>query len=167
MAETPENPNSYQGKQVIINSDRLLFNAKTDSILLYSNEAIGFSTQGSIHFDTSILDESKVIINSPNIYLGLDGDKIPTEPAVLGNELADYLAGDLGILDVIEDFIDVVTDNITFTDSKGGSTGPNTANDTTVAGLKKMVEDLRTRAKLPDYPYVALGDFKSEITKLS
>ena len=30
----PVNPGSYLGNQVIINSDRLLFNARTDSILL-------------------------------------------------------------------------------------------------------------------------------------
>ena len=35
----PVNPGSYLGNQVIINSDRLLFNAKTDSILLFSDIA--------------------------------------------------------------------------------------------------------------------------------
>ena len=52
MTYIPENPNSYTGNQVIINSDRLLFNAKEDSILFYSNKAIGFSTNGNFHFDT-------------------------------------------------------------------------------------------------------------------
>ena len=28
MAETPTQPNEYQGKQAIINSDRILFNSK-------------------------------------------------------------------------------------------------------------------------------------------
>jgi len=86
---TPKSPLLYDGNQVVINSDRLLFNAKTDSILLFSNEVIGFSTNGSFHFDTSDNDESKFIINAPNIYLGLDLKKLPTEPAVLGNELHD------------------------------------------------------------------------------
>ena len=49
----PKDPNIYQGNQVVINSDRLLFNAKLDSILLFSDKAIGFSTNGSFHFDTS------------------------------------------------------------------------------------------------------------------
>ena len=53
MSTKPTIPGLYQGNQVIINSDRLLFNAKEDSILLFSNKAIGFSTRGSIHFDTS------------------------------------------------------------------------------------------------------------------
>ena len=41
MAYIPTDPHLYQGKQVIINSDRLVFNAKDDSILLYSDKAIG------------------------------------------------------------------------------------------------------------------------------
>ena len=32
----PTEPFSYQGKQVIVNGDRLLFNTKNDDILLYS-----------------------------------------------------------------------------------------------------------------------------------
>ena len=91
MSYKPDAPEIYQGKQVIINSDRLLFNAKDDSILLFSKEAIGFSTVGSIHFDTSDKKDgdkaSKVVINSPNIYLGLKReygeDLLPTESAVL------------------------------------------------------------------------------------
>ena len=79
----PENPKTYKGNQVIINSDRLVFNAKQDAILLYSDKAIGFSTGGSIYFDTSQvdkdqeaedpnnLDHGKFIVNSPYIYLGL------------------------------------------------------------------------------------------------
>ena len=52
MNYIPETPNNYIGKQVIINSDRLIFNAKNDSILLFSDKAIGFSTNGNFHFDT-------------------------------------------------------------------------------------------------------------------
>ena len=52
MITIPESPNTYQGNQVIINSDRLVFNAKKEAILLYSDKAIGFSTNGNFHFDT-------------------------------------------------------------------------------------------------------------------
>ena len=72
MAYTPLPPESYQGNQVLINSDRLIFNAKKDSILLYSDKVIGFSTNGSFHFDTSPESDSKFVLNSPNIYLGLE-----------------------------------------------------------------------------------------------
>ena len=92
MTFIPENPKTYKGNQVIINSDRLVFNAKKDSILLFSDKAIGFSTNGSFHFDTSPNEESKFVINSPQIYLGLEyDDTLPTQPAVLGEELKEIL----------------------------------------------------------------------------
>jgi hypothetical protein len=84
--EAPEQPNVYEGKQVLINSDRLVFNAKADSILIYSNKHIAFSSNGNIHFDTG--DEGNFVMNSKNISLGLEGDKnLPPEPAVLGNQM--------------------------------------------------------------------------------
>lgn len=94
MKFIPENPKSYQGNQVIINSDRLVFNAKNDAILLYSDKVMGFSTKGNFHFDTDTNKDTKFIINAPNIYLGLSNPQtgtLPTEPAVLGNELETLL----------------------------------------------------------------------------
>ena len=40
MSYIPQQPNVYQGKQVIINSDRILFNAKDDSIILIADKYI-------------------------------------------------------------------------------------------------------------------------------
>jgi len=68
MSYIPDTPSIYQGKQVIIDSDRLIFNAKDDSILLFSDKAIGFSTNGSFNFDTSDKEDSKFVVNSPKIY---------------------------------------------------------------------------------------------------
>ena len=149
MAYLPKPPESYQGNQVIINSDRLVFNAKTDSILLFSDKAIGFSTKGSFHFDTSpkdILDvdgeESKLIVNSPNIYLGLDDGVFPTEPAVLGDELGEFLDE---LLDLLKDMIDVITDEVSYTvTSAPGITGMNVKN--IIAGLPERT-DLTNRQK--------------------
>ena len=85
MAYIPQDLATYQNNQVLINSDRLIFNAKEDSILLFSDKVIGFSTNGSFHFDTSPnKDTSKFVLNAPNIYLGLEFDNtLPTQPAVL------------------------------------------------------------------------------------
>ena len=86
------NPSTYIGNQVLINSDRLVFNAKKESILLYSDKVIGFSTNGSFHFDTSPDPGSKFIVNAPEIYLGLlNGKELPVQPAVLSNDLIDVL----------------------------------------------------------------------------
>ena len=94
MTYIPESLSTYQGNQVILNSDRLVFNAKNDSILLFSNKSIGFSTNNNFHFDTNNSEgsESKFIVNSPKIYLGLRyNNTLPENPAVLGNELESIL----------------------------------------------------------------------------
>ena len=157
MSYKPTNTTDYQGKQVIIDSDRLLFNAKNDSILLFSDKAIGFSTKGSIHFDTSNTKDNKIVINSPNIYLGLKVDKnLPTEPAVLGDELDDWLTGINGLLDVMEGIIDDIIFKVSYT-APGGFTGPNPRNIQALSLRRTQIENLRDNVHL----------FKSKITKLT
>ena len=156
MSYIPTSTTDYQGKQVIIDSDRLLFNAKNDSILLFSDKAIGFSTRGSIHFDTSNSKDSKIVINSPNIYLGLKfNNNLPTEPAVLGNELDDWLTGINGLLDVLEGIIDDIIIKVSYT-APGGFTGPNPRNEEAFSLRRRQIEDLRNNVSI----------FKSKITKL-
>ena len=109
----PDPVNRYKGAQVIINSDRLVFNAKTDSVLMYSDKTIGFSTTGGIYFDTGTntktsKNPSRFVVNSPEIYLGLKDDafnegRLPTQRMVLGNELRKWLNTLLKILDGIFD----------------------------------------------------------------
>ena len=152
---TPKSPLLYDGNQVVINSDRLLFNDKTDSILLFSNEVIGFSTNGSFHFDTSDNDESKFIINSPNIYLGLDLKKLPTEPAVLGNELHD-------LLDKILDLINGLTGDLIYkisyiVTSPGGPTALNPANEGALLETRQRIQQLKRE----------INAIKSDITKIA
>ena len=82
----PTQPYEYEGKQVVINSDRLLFNAKSDSLLVYSNKHMAFSANNHIHFDTG--DEGNFVVNANLIHIGLEGDKkSPAEHGVLGNNL--------------------------------------------------------------------------------
>jgi len=83
MAYEPDAPSEYSGKQVIINSDRLLFNARTDSILVIADQSVGISTNGTFNVDSGDI----AIINSPEIYLGLDA----VEPVVLGDTLLGLL----------------------------------------------------------------------------
>ena len=140
MTKTPDAPHIYQGKQVIINSDRLLFNAKTDSILLFSNKAIGFSTNGSIHFDTSGGDENNFIVNAPNIYLGLDyKDHLPKEPAVLGDSLDEFLNE---VLDLINNLWDATLYEVSYTES-GVFTGPNPSNIGVEKRIERQIKELR------------------------
>ena len=153
-------PNTYEGKQVIINSDRLIFNARNDAILLYSNEQIGFSTNGNFHFNTSNLPENKFIINAPNIYLGLDfkGD-LPYSEAVLGHELGEYIGGTGGILETLEQMIDVITGQLTFISPSpyGPVTSPNVKNEAKFSKVLGRISDLKKE----------VNNFKSNITKIA
>ena len=89
---TPTLPHEYQGKQVIINSDRVLFNSKTDSVLGFAYKHISFSANGNIHLDTSDNTDSQIVLNSPNIYLGLEqNENFPSEHAVLGDKAEELI----------------------------------------------------------------------------
>ena len=141
MAYIPTLPKNYTGNQVIINSDRLIFNAKEDSILLYSNKVIGFSTNGSFHFDTSPNDDSSFIINSPNIYLGLEYDNtLPTQPAVLGDELQDILRR---IINQIMGLMNDIEFKISYMVSvPGAPTAPNPTNTAALQGRYQNLQDI-------------------------
>ena len=156
MTYIPQSPNTYQGNQVIINSDRLLFNAKTDSILLFSDQAIGFSTNGSFHFDTSPDENtSKFVVNSPNIYLGLEyDDTLPTQSAVLADDLIVALED---ILDSILTIYADITFQVSFLSTSPGTlTGINTKNYRLYQKREREIEKIKE----------SLQDIKSQNTKL-
>jgi hypothetical protein len=156
MAYTPLPPESYQGNQVLINSDRLIFNAKEDSILLFSDKAIGFSTNGSFHFDTSPDEnESKFVVNSPNIYLGLEFDNtLPIQSAVLSDDLMSSLN------DILE-AISKVYQDIVFNISYVSTAPPN------LTGMNpKNYDILKSRLKELQRIKDDFESFKSQNTKL-
>ena len=160
MKFIPTSPDTYQGNQVIINSDRLVFNAKKDTILLYSDKAIGFSTRGNFHFDTDNSEDTKFIVNAPNIYLGLNNlrtGELPTEPAVLGNELKGLL---IQILDLLDNMTIDMCYNVShiqsLPDGTPAPTGMNDANASIVNCLKEEITDVRNN----------LDDIMSQNTKL-
>ena len=157
MSYVPQQPNVYQGKQVIINSDRLLFNAKNDSILLIADKSIAFNTKGTINFDTGTnVENNKFIINSPNIHLGLkisDNFAPPTEPGVLGDALET----------VLNDFKDYLySDLIIFLRSEYRQRIPGGA----TLGVSSSVKFSNLRKKL-DIIRKTLKDFKSNTVKLT
>jgi hypothetical protein len=75
--DAPSNPNQYIGKQIILNSGRLVFNTTEDHLLLSSAKSISLSSIGTVN-----IDASEVIMQTGNIYLG---SKNANEQLVLGN----------------------------------------------------------------------------------
>lgn len=142
----PEQPNIYQGKQVIINSDRLVFNAKEDAILLSSDKAIGFNTNGSFHFDSSNHEDNKFIVNTPNIYLGLKSNgNLPSEPALLGDKTEEWMEE---LIDLIEGTLDDLVSKISYISTIPGTpTAPNPVNETFISVRRLQINDLRSQIK--------------------
>ena len=120
----------YLGEQIIINSGRVTLNSKDDSVFLFSKKAIGFSSAGTINFDA----DEYVIVNAPNIYLGI-GAK---EPLVKGTQLTI-------MLDDILDALRVLAAQLSGAqDSKGASiTNVIVASDS----LKNSVGRIKSRLK--------------------
>ena len=153
----PESPSKYKGKQIILNSDRFLFNSKEDSILLFAQKSIGFSTEGSLNFDTGTGQGSHMIINTPLIYLGMDDKILPTEPAVLGNKLAGGNPGETGILEdmllLINDVLDFLATQYTVTDSVGNQTAPGinnfepliTTNGNSIKNIRGKLDSIKSK----------------------
>jgi hypothetical protein len=79
----PTNPNEYNGKQIILNSGRLIFNSNDDHILLSSAKSINLNSKESVNIDTP-----SFIIQSNEMYLGSNE---ATEPLLLGNATVDLL----------------------------------------------------------------------------
>ena len=79
----PTFPSQYKNPQVILNSDRIVINAKSDSVLLSAQQSIGMSTNGSVN-----IDAISHYISSNDIKLG---SKNATQPVLLGNDTIEVL----------------------------------------------------------------------------
>ena len=79
----PETPNQYAGSQIIINSDRVILNSKTDHIMLSSAKSVSLNAVDSVNIDTK-----EHIVDADSILLG---SKDATEHLMLGDKTVDML----------------------------------------------------------------------------
>jgi len=82
--QKPTSPKEFSGKQIILNSGRLVFNSANDHILLSSAKTINLNSLESINIDT----KDTIIQTSGKIYLA---DKNASQQALLGNKTVDFL----------------------------------------------------------------------------
>ena len=80
----PVKPNEYTGRQIILNSGRLVFNTTQDHLLLSSQKSINLNAVESINFDTT----GPVTLQAGEVYLG---SKSATEPVLLGQSTINLL----------------------------------------------------------------------------
>jgi hypothetical protein len=78
----PEKPTEYKQPQIILNSDRVILNAKTDEVLISGEKSIGLSSNKSVNI------ESKETIIDGNVLLG---SKDAKESALLGDTTQELL----------------------------------------------------------------------------
>ena len=81
----PEAVGTYSGEQIILNSGRLVFNAKNDSIILGAEKSIHLTSDTSVNIDGG----SQIAIVAPKVYLGsttgIEGTQL--QSVVLGENL--------------------------------------------------------------------------------
>ena len=83
--DAPIYPSQYNGNQIILNSGRLLFNSKEDSILLTSKKSINLNSIDSVN-----IDSPKTVVASKEVLLG---DKNAKESVILGDKFLTDLSG--------------------------------------------------------------------------
>jgi len=127
----PDAPNKFAGKQIILNSGRLIFNSGTDHILLSSAKSINLNSQESVNIDTK-----DFIIQSNKIYLGSNK---ATEPLMLGNQTVTLLKDLINTLDVFFTIMQTATTSPTSPNSP--ATLP-TLNQSAVQ-IKGMLENIK------------------------
>jgi hypothetical protein len=128
QAKTPQAPTAtsykpvfpYRGKQIIIDSDRVMLNAKKDSVFILGDKAVGISTNGTFNIDSG----DKTIINSPQIDLGLNAK----HPLIKGDE---FLA-------IFQQFL-LVINQVTVPELEDATD----SNDVKIASVNRAGEGLR------------------------
>ena len=81
--DAPKTPKEYSGKQILINSGRLVFNTTQDHLLLTSQKSINLNAVDSVNIDTK-----EYIVKSDVIKLG---SQKAEEPILKGNALVTEL----------------------------------------------------------------------------
>ena len=118
----------YQGNQVILNSDRLIFNTKADDVIISSKRDVSITLSGAFHVNVGPSGRQNAstnffVVNSPKIQFGIGN----TEPITKGNSLATLLTNLLNAL------TDLATNLTSATGVGVGTVGEPTIN---AAGVK-------------------------------
>jgi hypothetical protein len=79
----PTTPAQFTHPQIIINSDRIILNAKSDSILISGQNSVGLSSNNSIN-----LEAKQIYLDGTDIKLG---SKNASQPALKGDITVEYL----------------------------------------------------------------------------
>ena len=133
----PKAINEYIEPQIIINSNRLVFNTNKDHLLLSSIKSVGLNAVESVNIDTP-----KTIIQSNEVYLG---GKDATEPVLKGDETIDILVNLVDELTALYSVLSTLTGAIDPVAKAVGLYATNSS--TTLQTLTRIKTDLLTKTK--------------------
>jgi hypothetical protein len=108
----PTTPAQFANPQIIFNSDRIIINAKSDSVLISGQNSVGLSSNGSVNVEST----SEINIASKLIRLG---NKNASQSVLRGDETVEYLKILINELQNIVEALKVVQD------WPGGAPAPN------------------------------------------
>lgn len=88
--------NEFVGKQILIDSDRLVFNGRNDSVFSAKNLFV-FKTDGEFHVNS----RKDVFINGSQVFIGpIENNQDVNIPAVRSKELKQILGDLIGALEM-------------------------------------------------------------------
>ena len=138
----PTTPAQFANPQVILNSDRIILNAKSDSILISGEKSVGLSSNGSVNIEST----GEINIASKLTRLG---NKNANQSVLRGDETVEYLKILINELQNIAEALKVVQD------WPGGAPTPNPVVLTTANAALKVFENV----------YNQIDSVKSKIVK--
>lgn len=138
----PVTPAQFSNPQIILNSDRIILNAKSDSILISGQNSVGLSSNGSINLEST----SEINITSKLTRLG---NTSANQSVLRGDETVEYLKILINELQNITEALKVVQD------WPSGTPSPNPVILTTANSALKVFENV----------YNQIDSVKSKIVK--
>jgi hypothetical protein len=118
-------PSDLKGNQILINSDRLIFSAKTAEMIFYPKKNYGFISDGALSIDNklgievSVGDNINILTNDKDINLNTNNGKVN-----IGNVDLESLVRGETLLGLMEELIDAIVAQIYLTPSGPSATGP-------------------------------------------
>jgi len=109
-SKAPEDPREYSKNQIVLNSGRLTFNAKNDSIILGANSTIHLTANESVNADAN----KYIALTAPKIYLGssqgIEGTDL--QSAIMGENLNSLLGEIAQYLSTLNTAFSSATDSL-------------------------------------------------------
>lgn len=133
-------PKDLKGNQILLNSDRLVFSAKSSEMLFYSKGNYGFISDGGLSIDNkfgiaiNVGDDTNITTNGRNVNINTDSGNIN-----LGNRNLESIVRGETLVDLLSQTIDAIVKQTYLTPSGPTSLGP-----TNIATFNKIKSQLKT-----------------------